>query len=584
MRGIGWAVAWGLTMLAAACGAPAPTPPLSAVPPAPDAATVDPSERLPADAPLTGVIHLRALGDLARAIGARSAPMAEQLTHGAASVLARADLAEGLGLRTDGSIWFALRFGGADEVTRAMARVGEVLASGDGLDPWLAAHPLPPAWMHLRVVGPRREGTFDVAEALSAGFGGTLTVLQADPPAMWAQALDVEAPAAAACAAALGQANVVRVLGADLPTLVVARDVGSLRVLDVLQDQELGHGALAAAIHSLPEVRAVDQPLPSDLRVAGPVDAGEAARVHVAQAAWVDLTRALGSVQALQILTGANEPFDGRTRTFAALREAAQGPAELMQPGADVFGGAVLRVGTEGSRVTARVDALYGPRGRPLSQLTGGRAPLAHGQAAALSAIAVTLALDPAAWRPVVLAVGAPPNRPWGALLGQIVQCGLPCLPAAWVTLPAYARDPVTAWASVFDMPPAVRDGLGHVRGANLIVLGEALARRFAAALRLPGEPSDPHAVWTGLTDGQAARWATSGSDLTLFFGTAEAQVAALAEARPDAAVAAGDVLQITATLAPASSAVFEHLDGRLSFEARAMVLQVTLRLRSLSL
>lgn len=557
----------------------------SHVPGAEAAPARDAAALLPADAPLSGVVRLRELGALARALAARSASLEPLLARGPATLVTRADLAEGLGLRSDAPLFFALRAGPLDVVARVADEVGRVLRATEGpnLAAWRADHALPPAWLHLRVVGTRRDTAVDFGEALSARFGATLAAQPGDPPATLALALESDEAQANAAAKVLPSARFVRLLGVEPPVLVVVRDVDARRVVDVVQDRGLGDGALVAALHALPEAGGRAAPVPADLRVAGPPAPGEVARLHLAHAGWADLARLLGMTEALRATFGPIGEVDPLTRYTAGV-DAARAPATLMAPGADVFAGAVLRLVHADALLTARIDALYAPRGRPLARLKGGRAPIDHGRAATLAPTAVTVALDPPIWRGVVQQVGAPPDRPWSTLLAQTRACGLPCAPALWATLPAYARAPGDALTGVFQMPPKMQAALSWVTGASLAVVGEAGARRFATALRLPAESPEARAVWTDLTDGQPTRWgAADAGDLVLTFGTAPALVGPLSDARAPGGAEADAAVQISARLAPGTSTAFEHLDGLLAFEEDALVLQAALRLRPLA-
>lgn len=547
-----------------------------------DAPARDAAGLLPADAPVSGVVVLRDLGALARALAARSVGLESQLARGPATLVTRADLALGLGLRADAPLFFALRAGPQAAVDGAVDAVERVLHATEGptLADWRAENAPLPVWLHLRVVGARRDTAVDFGEALAARFGATLAVQPGDPPATLALALDTDDARAVDVAKVLPSARFVRLLAVEPSALVVVRDVDRHRVIDVLQDRGLGEGALVAALHALPEAGGRAAPVPADLRVAGPPAPGEVARVHVAHAGWGDLTRLLGSVEALR---AAHVPVDAFARFTVAI-DAARAPAALMAPGADAVAGAVLRLVHADALLTARVDALYAPRGRPLARLRGGRAPVDHGRAAALAPTAVTVALDPPVWRAVVQQVGAPPDRPWSALLAQVRACGLPCAPALWATLPAYARAPGDALAGVFQMPPKMQAALSWVTGASLAVIGEAGARRFATALRLPAEAPAARTMWTDLTDGQPTRWgAADAGDLVLTFGTAPALVGPLSDARAPGGAQADAAVQISAHLGPGTSTAFEHLDGFLAFEEDALVLQAALRLRPLA-
>ncbi|MCB9537066.1 MAG: hypothetical protein H6704_12515 [Myxococcales bacterium] len=548
--------------------------------PARDAAAL-----LPPDAPLTGVVQLRDLGALARALAARSATLEPLLARGPATLLTRADLAEGMGLRADAPIFFALRAGPVAAVDGAAEDVGRVLRATEGpnLAAWRADHTLPPAWLHVRAVGVRRDTAVDFGEALSARFGATLAAQPGDPPATLALALETDEAQAAAAAKVLPSARFVRLLGVDPPVLVVVRDVDARRVIDVLQDRGLGDGALVAALHALPEAGGRAAPVPADLRVAGPPAPGEVARLHVAHAGWAELARLLALAETLGATLGPVGHLDPLSR-FTLGVDAARAPGALMAPGDDVFSGAVLRLVHADALLTARIDALYAPRGRPLARLKGGRAPVEHGRVATLAPTAVTVALDPPIWRAVVQQVGAPPDRPWSTLLAQVRTCGLPCAPALWATLPAYARAPGEALTGVFQMPPKMQAALTWVTGASLAIVGDAGARRFATALRLPSEAPEARAVWAELTDGQPARWgAADAGDVVLTFGTAPALVGPLSDARAAGGAEADAAVQITARLAPGTSTAFEHLDGFLAFEEDALVLQAALRLRPLA-
>lgn len=568
-----------LAALALACG-PAPRP-------APPRPPLDLARHLPADAPLTAVARPAALRDALAAHGL--APALPALPDDAAFT--------GLGLDPARPVWIALRAGPVLGVLRAAEDAGRVIADGAAdpiidprlspIDPftrWLDAHPPPPAWVHLRLVGlpaPAPDPAPDRAAAIGARHGALAVAHPADPPETLAATLDAPPDAARALAAAFPGARptVYRLLDAALPVaLLVHRPPpreGEPRpvIVDALFDLDLGPGGLAAAVAALPEARPADAPAPPAARgrVFGEPGQDELLRVGLDHAGWQAAARMVGEVAALQSVIGQGPLTDEAAATLDAGRRRAAEPVALLAPVDGTITGSALTV--------VRVDA--GLRLRlalptataALAGLRDGRAPADQGQLAAALApgdTALSLAQPPAAVGRVLAPAFGAPDRPLPALLAAVERCGAPCLPALYSAPLAHARDlPATIAALTGHAPlaPALADATGAA----------ALWRRgaFAAAVGHRPPATLDRAAWAPILDGAGleSRWIV-GEQAILVAGRGPA-LPAMAEAARAPAVTDAAAARFTAVRDLGAGPV--RIDGALSFDRDGVALDAVI-------
>lgn len=612
-----------LAVLAAACGAPPPVAP----PPPP----LDLADALPIDAPLTGVVRPRAVeGPLRTHI-----PIAAD--HPALRPLSPDRLAA-LGFDPDRPLWIALRGGpllavrrAADDAERVLAAPDAPPASADPADPndadpafapdpgpdeptapalaqWFDDNPLPPAWLHLRLVGPRppidpAAPDPDPTRALSATHGAIQTAALDGPPETLAAALGVDPGALAALDLDAPGLAVHRLLDAPHPTLVVTRRAPDRLVVDYIWDWELGPHALLDALAALPERRTPDPAavdVPPDHRIMYPPAPDEIARLRLDHARATDTAHLLGEVAALQGVLGQGRlpvpPLDA----LRADRRRAERPRRLMAPAADAFVASALVVSLDPtgaplgastaspdsagppSEPAPLVDPLrirltldYAPRAHRLATLRDGRPPIDHAAAVApirgeVAPFLATLALAPATAAATLTAHLHAPDRDFGAHLTDTVDCGLPCLPALWTTPIAYARDPAALAARLTGeaaLAPALADATGAAFA--LIPHGGLPVGTGAAAIGYPPPATVPRALWTSLEP--AARWLV-GDTATLVMGPPAYATALEAATR---ATPTTDASALRFTLrAPYT---FNRIDGTLTFERAALALDLVI-------
>lgn len=616
-----------LAALATACGAPPPVAP----PPPP----LDLADALPIDAPLTGVVRPSAVeGPLRTHVPiAADHPALQPLTP---------DRLAALGFDPDRPLWIAVRGGPLLAVRRAADDAERVLAAPDALpasavpafaldpafapdpgpaDPtapalaqWFDGNPLPPAWLHLRLVGPRppvdpAAPDPDPTRALSAAHGALQTAALDGPPETLAAALGVDPAALAALDLDAPGLAVHRLLDAPHPTLVVTRHAPDRLVVDYIWDWELGPHALLDALATLPERRTPDPAvvsLPPDHRIMHPPAPDEIARLRLDHARATDTAHLLGEVAALQGVLGQGRlpvpPLDA----LRADRRHAERPRRLMAPAADAFvatglvvsldpAGAALgdragdpapaRSGPNGEdpasprppvdplRVRLTLD--YAPRAHRLATLRDGRPPIDHAAAVAptrgeAAPFLATLALAPATAAATLTAHLHAPDRDLGAHLADTVDCGLPCLPALWTTPIAYARDPAALAAQLTGhaaLAPALADATGAAFA--LAPLGPRPVGVAAAAVSYPPPATVPRALWSSLEP--AARWLV-GDTATVVLGP-PAHAAALEAATRTTPTTDATALRFTA-LPPYTA---HRVDGTLTFERAALALDLVI-------
>lgn len=550
-----------LALLLAACGS-APSRPEPAAGPAP----LDLSAALPPDAPVTATFLLPAVARLFDELGRRAPPLQQALSQGGLSVLRDEAMARAFGLDAEQPLWFSLRAGPAEAVNRAADAVEQAVKSGDehALGAWLQRGELPPAWLHLRVVGLPLPVTMDTLTLLQERFGAIQAWGPGDPPEALGAALGVEADAARDLAPLIGDARLYRLLDADLASVLLLRIEAERVVVDLLQDQDLGEGALPAALTALAAPRAGETH-----QVIGPPSQHEVLRLHLDHAGWLLFARTLGEAAALQLVLTREAILADRARLVEAGRQAARRPEALMARSGGVFGASVVRVEHQDAEVRFGISALYTPRGTGLAKLTGGEAPAPHEALAGIAPIAFTFA-GRDGWGEHVRALAPPPDVGADELLAAVSQCGFVCYPALWSALPAFGGRLAGTLRQIFVDFEDFGSGLEQVTGASIGIDGSAAARSFAAALRFGGTPREEvRAAWSRLLGDMPVRWKAVDDDLTLVAGSDPGVVERLSAAVAPAPVE--PVVQFSARFLPQSP--FAGLELTLAFADDAMEL-----------
>lgn len=575
-----------LGALSACGGGPRPSPP--PLPPAAYGVT------LPADAPLTAVVRPAGLR-AALAEAGLEAGMAGPADLRTPTAMAPEALA-GLGIDPGQPVWVALRAGPVLGVLRAAEDTERMLADLEpAADPspatplaaapfhrWLDAHPLPPAWIHLRLVGRPAAGpegrAVDPGTWLNATQGGLAVARAADPAETLAATLDTESGPAGALQTALAgiEPTVYRLLGQGPATAVVVHRVdgsgGPAQVVDVLWDRELGAGGLVAALAALPEAGGAwsEGPL---LPFGWPAE-DELLRLGVRHGKWFAAGRMLREVQALQAVLGQGMLSPGTRHALAASRREALLPERLMAP--------VSRALVESTLTLARIDGrlrlqLVGEtRSAALSTLRDGTAPVDHGIAAdglpPSGGLALTLALAPVEFGRVLGPHIGPPDQPLGAMIDAVGRCGVACLPALWSVL-AYARDLPATIAAMSGHAP-LESALAEATGLALLsidgVSAAAVGHRAPATL--------PRAAWGPIVEaaGLESRWLVG--DRAVMVAGRDDPLAVLERAARGPAVSDAAALRFT-WIRPAPSPDRPPLafDGALSFDPQGVTLDVVI-------
>lgn len=422
-------------------------------------------ESLPADATLYAAVEAPALAHLA-------APLPW--------ITALPQWLDALGLDARRPLHLALRWGEAGAAIRAgedARRVAQLQArdpaQAEAASAWLRAHPLPPLYAHLRIVG--RPVANDLPQALGRLFGGAQLLDLDAEAAAWAEALEIPVARAVALKARLSAlslpgggraegAHVARLLGFRLPVLALTRRGADRVILDWV----IGLGgpeALAAGLE------AVDQ---APTLAAAPLRPGPgAARLRLDLASWALGLRALGAVDWLRraAVSGPDTPEGPlqavERRSAIALRHGA---------GLDL----TVHLSTAGLRLT-------GPSAAP-GEITP--APGHHDALEADAPLALTLA-------------GGLQASGEDQALRDLLACGLPCLPALWIAGPALLGDAQAHLASAL-LWPALRPVAADAEGV-------IIARGPSGGAAMLGQIAPVAALPPGLLQGEApgGRWFT---------------------------------------------------------------------------
>ncbi len=558
-------------------------------PVAPVGTPLDLSHRLPRDAALVGVVRLSEV----------ESTLGYALAEGPSRAIGRrlAGLADVVGIDPRKDAWFAVSVGAPLAILRTVedaerivmesrrgtappgAELGQSSAEpatsmgASSLSGWVAQAPLPPAWVHVRLVGTASDTTPSL-DGLTEAFGATQVIAAGDPVDSVAAALETTVEGLGGAVEHLAGRRLYRLLDADLPTIVTIGSTAGVVVVDLFQDQELGPNALVDALAA----RLGSPTGSASERVAGPasvtpLSGGERMRLYLDHRRWLLTTRALGEVVALQAVLSDGQTARDEAAFLRAARDAARLPERLMAPTLGIFVGTEIAVLEAERGLSARLAVRYTESARSgLSRLTDGRAPMSHAAAVKGGNVALTFALDPAKWAGALGEPVRPQSVSLSVLLQMVAECGFACVPAAWSTIPGFALDFAGALGSIFPELTPMTAALRTLGGANVVVSGDADARTFAAALT----PTGPEArtVWAPLVEGMRAEWVGPPSTSTLVLGTSDEAYGVLRDALGPQAVTAKPVLQITARgpIGP----VFQRVTVELRFEDREMVLAVT--------
>ncbi len=500
---------------------------------------VDPSGDLPADAPLVGRLHPEALVGLLDELAARRA-------EGAAGRVLRTvlspSLLSSLGVEPGAPVGVALRSGPVLGILRASEDVARVFETGEDLQGWLGSHPLPPTWLHVRVVGRPADG--DPEAALGERFGSLLVTRAGEPLA----------PALDGAAGTLPERTLLfRLLAADPPAIVRVERRPGRTVIDLVQDQGLGGGALAAGYAALGAPSA--PPL-----AAGPPALAELRLQH---RAWDEQTQALGMLAALRPLI--DPGTDPRRARDLALSAAARSAA-LLAAGAHLFEGTTVRVVRDHRGLHVALRAHYAARGMALAGLRGGVSPVGHATVRRLGRAALSFAAAPG-WRAALDAVAEPAALPAPAFFGEVLRCGPPCYPALWTGLPALG---VAMQRNVATLLPLTPERLPTGLDAALTRGG------WAAALQFEGPPGPDWERAFESVDFREGR--RSGTTSLRVFGSDGAAVRELGRGSPQRS---GALVELSADLDAEESAAFAGVSGALRFADDAMEIDLDLRLRA---
>jgi len=509
-------------------------------------------------------------------------------------------LADVVGIDAEKDAWFAVSVGAPMAILRSVedaerivmesrrgsappgAELGKSSAEpttsmgASSLNGWVAQVPLPPAWVHVRLVGTAGE-SIPSSDALSTVFGATQVVAEGDPADSIAAALETTVEHAARAAHLLSTHRLYRLLDADLPTIVTVSKTDGVVVVDLFQDQELGPNSLIDALETRLGTTTATTAKPSESapgsRSLAPLKKDELVRVYLDHRRWLLTTRALGEVVALQAVLSNGQTARDEASFLRSARDAARLPERLMAPTLGTFVGTEISLAQISTGLTARLAARYTEEARAgLSRLTGGRASMAHEAIANAGNVALTFALDPPGWSGALGAPIRPQNVSLSVLLQMIAECGFACLPAAWSTIPGFALDLAGGLSSIFPELAPMTAALRTLGGASVIVRGDAKRRTFAAALR----PSSTEAssLWEPLVAGMKADWLGGPSNSTLVLGTSNEAYAVLRDALGPNAAPVQPVFQLSAR--GAFGPFFRRLNVNLHFDADEMVLAIS--------
>jgi len=515
---------------------------------------------LPADAPLAGVVRPADTAALLAALGERSDALGLRLRRRGLPRALDPALLAGLGLDPDRALAFAVRSGPRLALLRSADDLERLLGTdAAAFDAWIEAHPPPPAWLHVRAVGHAISG--DPVAALESRFGGLQVVQPGESPAA---ALEGDPGRALPEGATL-----YRLLSTEAPAAVVRRRAGDRVVIDLLVDQNLGAGGLAAGFAALD---APDTPVPEAHRPRAPLAADALARLHLSHERWGLTIRALGEVVALRAALD-RPPGIERGRMYAVARAAARRPAQLMEPGAPAFDHSGVHLRRRGPHRDGRGRAGYTPVGRALAALRGGVSPVGHQAARRLGGTTVSVSVAPG-WRAVADAVVDPPPIEAGRFLAAALQCGPVCYPALWTAAPSLALVAEQAGVALFPTLARLKSALPTSGGLDLV----RTPNGAAAAVHFARPATAIRGLWGGLGGGGLVkRWVERPDGVVAVIGDDPVAVESLARG---GATVARPILQTTAELTPEESSALSRFEATLGFGDDALEIECSMRLR----
>ncbi len=515
---------------------------------------------LPSDAPLTGTVRPAGLVAALEAVAGRSKAVRERIERRGLPKALDTELLAGLGVDPDRVLAFAVRVGPRLALLRTADDLERLLATNaEAFDAWIDKHPPPPAWLHVRVAGHEVGG--DPEEALQSRFGALQVVRPGEPLAGVLEA-DPGRPLPEG-------ATLYRLLALEAPTVVMVQRRGDRTLVDLIIDEGLGPGALAAGFAA---IEVADDPVPVAHRPIEPLPPDALARFHLSHERWGVTIRALGEVVALRAaLDGPPGPHRGRL--YAVARAAARRPALLMDPGAPAFDNSVVNLRQRGAHLVLRVRAGYTPVGRALSALSGGRSPVGHLAARRFGGAVVTVS-GAKGWKAVLDGVVDPPRVDAGRFLAAAIQCGPVCYPALWTAFPSLALVAEQAGAAIFPTLAQLKAALPVSTGLDLV----RTPKGAAAAVRFARPATEARSAWNTLGGGGITkRWVDRTDGITVVLGDDPLTVESLA--RGDA-TQSDALLQVTADLAPEESTTFDRVEAIFSFRPEALEIDADLRLR----
>ena len=571
---------------------------------APPPVGVDLTDSLPADPSLAGAFWPHQLAELGHDLIKRSPNTRFGVNPGVAARLLDTGWVDALGMSPSEPVWFSLSAGHPLQVLRYGEDAQKILEAPryQRFESWLIDHPLPPVWLHARLVGaavstdpPQPE------DYLARHYGATQVARPDDGAESIASALGTTVAAVEPWLGRLAQtppATIIRLLEAELPTILLIRQHPDRVIVDWIQDQDLGRDALAAGLADV----LVDNGASERVEATGPVEnkpvdkpaspavgrpnPHEIVRLHLPHRPWVRLVRTLGEAAVLHlVLTSETLPVDPLTLVKEG-RRAAQMPERLMGVGGGSFvSSRVDLVRPRAEALELRIHSAYAPGRGGLSHFAGGQAPLSHKAIAHKGTFALTLAGDPPRWDPVATRLLRAPAAPLDHFLADVVRCGLVCWPAVWCAVPVYGQSLGGAASAVFPEVGLLSEGLALAHGLSVVVTTEP-TRGFAAALRYPAPAHEARKVWERVELTLESTWRTLGNQTLLFVGNNPQTLSTLIEAAEGTQgpplPTESSALVATTRLSPALSTAFSHLTVDVAFEAKALQITSTLTLRAL--
>ncbi len=410
-----------------------------------------------------------------------------------------------LGLSARAPMTLTVRTSPPTAVLRATEDLSRVLADppAGGLDAWLLTHPLPPAWVHVRIVGAPATPAADADTQLSAWLGALQRFSLTEAPETAAAALEVP-PAALSGVSALGASRCYRLLARDLPTLLRVEAGPDATVVDLLVDLALGEGALLAGLQALPELAgspsAFAPPSP-------PLDRGVVGQAALAADRWAALVLVLDRAAALWPVLGDNPLRQAPAEVLA------QGLARVAQRAAALAGGASAQVTFADADGGARLTVTGPPP-------AGG--PPAPGDGALSLADLLSFGAWAIRWSPTP--AGPPISADAHARLGAALRCGAACWPTLWGRGPAdvLARPSTAAeWLAAAHPTAAALSTVRH--------LGVALDGDGAPTLAAVATAGANNAPWQAALPPAQAQVARPGGSLRIGAASPTQAQAALA-------------------------------------------------------